>query len=226
MDEQQRRQVACITTIAKLLTGKYVKEEGWKPNYILTDGNLKISRVNLLGIVVNTREAESSFQSIMLDDTTAMINVREFEDTNILNNLNPGDKIMVIGRPREFNNNKYIIPEIVKKIDNDKWFELRKLHIKLEELRNRPATETSTKKTEETKDGEVVQEDEMIVDSEPLNVQDKIIETIRKLDNGAGIDIDKIVEEVKEDNTETIISNLLKQGEIFELKPGKIKVLD
>jgi RPA family protein len=219
MEEKQRRQVACITTISKLLNGKYVKEEGWKPNYILTEDGQKVSRINIIGIVIESGKAEN-YQSIMFDDTTAMISVRDFENTNILQNLNPGDKITVIGRPREFNNSKYIIPEIVKKIDNDKWFEVRKLQIELEQLQTKPTIQPTIEPTKQ--EDSVVEEDEVI----EYTTHDKVIESIRKLDTGDGADIDKVIADVKDKDTEEVISELMKKGSIFELKPGKIKVLD
>ena len=33
---------------------------------------------------------------------------------------------MIIGRPREYMNEKYIVTEILKKVDNPAWIELRK----------------------------------------------------------------------------------------------------
>ena len=52
MDKIQKRQVAYKTAISDILKADYVKEEGeWVPNYVKI-GDKKVSRVNILAVVV------------------------------------------------------------------------------------------------------------------------------------------------------------------------------
>ena len=198
-NEQQRRQVACKVKIQSLVSGKYVKEEGWTPNYILTDNGVKVSRVNLLGVVVEVPMSES-FQSLIVDDGSAKISVRDFEKSGLLNVTNIGDVILLIGRPREYGGEKYIIPEIVRKISDKRWIDVRKLELKMPEQ-------------EPVEDAEPVEE---------KNVFEKIVECIHELDKGEGVDMGEVL---KIGVSEQDVSKLLREGEIFEVKPGKLKSL-
>jgi hypothetical protein len=49
---------------------------------------------------------------------------------------------------------------------------------------------------------------------------------IRRLDKGDGADITEVIKESKDENAEKIIKNLIKIGELFEIRPGKIKILE
>lgn len=52
-----------------------------------------------------------------------------------------------------------------------------------------------------------------------------IREIIKNLDSGDGADIDEVVSKSEIDDTEKIIDNLLRDGEIYEIRPGRIKLL-
>jgi RPA family protein len=200
--EQQKRQVAKKIRISDLMNGRYMKEEGWTPNYIITEyGN--ISRANVLAFVVSKNE-DGSF---LIDDGSANISVRSFEDKAF--DVDVGSLVLIIGRPREWNNQKYIVPEIVRKVNNAKWIEVRK-----RELRN----------TEKIEPQETVPEtvEEEVVES-PYQ---KMLNIIRKKDQGSGADYDEIIMNSNIKDPERIMNTLLEEGEIFEIKPGRLKVLE
>ena len=52
-----------------------------------------------------------------------------------------------------------------------------------------------------------------------------IIEIIEQKDSGDGVGVDEIILESGIENCEKIINNLLEEGEIFEIRPGTVKVL-
>ena len=119
MPEPQRRQVAYKVRIKDLVNGRYVKEEGWNPNYIITNDGRQINRVNLIATVVSKpTEQDINYQSIILDDGTGRISIRNFEQNNLFDNIKLGDIILLIGRPREYGNEIYILAETIKKIQN------------------------------------------------------------------------------------------------------------
>jgi RPA family protein len=210
-NKQQKRQIAYKVSVNDILDGQYIKEEGWSPNHIkLTDGR-DIARVNLIGVVVDKPIGENvSQQNILVDDGSANISLRLFEDNKLFENINLGDPILIIGRPREFGTERYIVPEIIRKIENSNWIKLRKL-----ELGNKEE-KVEEKKIEvyDTNEEEVIEED------------GDIISLIKKLDKGDGADFNEIVEKCGKENGEKIINNMIKIGELFEIKPGKIKVLE
>ena len=88
--------------------------------------SLDISRVNVIATLVDKVEKPNYISSI-IDDGTGSISLRGFENKNIFSKVDVGDIVLVIGKVREFNNEKYLIPEIIKKVNNVQWVDIRKL---------------------------------------------------------------------------------------------------
>lgn len=213
MPESQRRQIAYKVRIKDLINGRYVKEEGWQPNYIITSDGRQVSRVNLIGtIVLKPTEENLNYQSIIVDDGSSKISIRSFEG-NVLKNVNVGDVILLIGRPREYGSEKYIVPEIVRVVDNKKWIDIRKLEIELHNKKNKRVNEDVVLKEE-------------VVEEKKESQADKIFKLIKEIDDGEGADTEEIISKANVEHVEKIIANLLEEGEIFEIKPGKLKVLE
>ncbi|MEA3430451.1 MAG: OB-fold nucleic acid binding domain-containing protein [Nanoarchaeota archaeon] len=212
MAEQQQRQTAFKTWIIDIIRGKYFVEEGWTPNYILTQKNKKISRLNIISTIINISKEDDIQQFIYVDDGSAEIAIRSFNEINYFKGLKVGDIIQIIGKVRTYNDEKYIVPEIIKKINNTKWLIVRKLEL----------GEIETKIQEEKINPELIKKDTETPEKKSNNEIDPILEKIKELDNGDGADFQEIV---KLSNEQTI-NNLLMNGEIFELKPGKLKVLE
>ena len=105
-----KRLVAKKVWVNDIITGEYIKKSGWEPSYFITQyGN--ISRINIIGFIVSTEQ-----NSFILDDGTGNISIRFFDSAPNIE-LSTGDLAIVIGRPRRWNNDTYIVPEIVKKVD-------------------------------------------------------------------------------------------------------------
>ena len=204
-EDYQERQVAIKIKIKEINEGKYVTQEGWKPNYLLTNHNQKVSRVNLMGIVLN-KEVNQNTLNLLLDDSSGNITIRFFEKMKNLDTINIGDTILLVGKIRIFNEEKYITPEIIKKVDKN-WLKLRRL-----ELNQNQATTQ-------------IVEEEKPVEEEPEDVNKKIIEIIKELDKGDGVLIEEVKEKTNLSDVDDIIEKMLKEGEIFNNLPGKIKVL-
>jgi len=163
---------AIHTWIADLLKGEIVQKEN-EPSALYIGGE-KLQRVRIYGTAVSTQE-------LIVDDGTGSILVRSF-DKPIIAEL--GDPVLVIGRPRLYNGEHYVIGEIVKKIDPI-WLAIIK-------KKNKKAG--------------------------PL-------ELIRELDKGEGADYEEVISQLGSKG-ESQITHLLATGEIFETRPGKLKVLE
>lgn len=219
MEQSQKRQVAYKVRINNILKGKYTKEEGeWVPNYIMI-GDKKVSRVNLIAVVVSKESLEeNSRQSLLIDDGSGRIQVRSFEEQNNFDELSIGDIVHIIGRPREYFSEKYIVSEIIKKIENPLWAEVRKLEVG----GNKDLKEQDAPAEPEISGGE-----EGIGNSKTEDdTNRKVFDMIKEIDEGAGADIQDIITRLEVDGAERIITRLLEQGEVFEIKPGRIKVLE
>ena len=223
MAEQFRqRAIAEKVSINLIKNSTYIKdEEEYAPNY-LEVGTRKISRVNIIGIIVDMENLNEKNSSLSIEDGTDQITVRGFEENVIPKELKVGDIVTVIGRPREYSNEKYILPEIIR-VTDQRWMIVRKFEIgdtKIQEIKSQP---------EETITEEVISDTEEIIndsDKEIIGDRDKIIEFIKTNDNGKGIEVEEIINKCSTKNCDKIIEDMLKEGDLFENLPGKVKVLE
>lgn len=194
----QKRQIAYKLQIKHLLENPYHQQEGWNPNYLQIN-DLKVSRVNLIAVVVSKEQ-----NNFILDDGTGQITTRLFEP---MKNDQPeiGETCLIIARIREYNSQKYLVPEIIKKIKNPQWIQVRKLELKNFTTTTKPVPE----KTEQ----------------ENLAPVENLLNLIKKLDQGSGADVDDLIKQSTLPDCEKMIEELLKEGDIFEISPGKIKIL-
>ncbi len=212
MAEQIERHIAYITNIKTLFSGK------------------KMSRVHLLAVVV--ARAEGGFAEITLDDGTGKIVAKSFEDTQFFVSVQLGDIVRIIGKVRSFNEQVYLIPEIMKKITNKKWVMFHQLLIKYRENVQGSSQPVSipelTEKLPENNEEELV-EDSVVsfIDEKetPPSPTDDLLQFIKELDKGDGAQVETVLAKGWEDG-EKILQNLLEAGEIFEIRPGRIKVLE
>ncbi len=221
MPEQQKRQIACKARIADLINGKYVKEEGWTPNYIITKQGKHISRINLIGTVISKTEDGPEYQSFVVDDGSGAISLRSFEKNDSVKSIEVGDVVILIGRPREYGSEKYIVPEIMKKINNKKWIDVRKIELKIEDLKTAELPAKEEKIVVESVGGEPEEQPKKATNKPQI-----VYEAVKELDSGQGVDIDKIIKKTGIRETEEIIRKFLMEGEMFEIRPGKIKILE
>jgi len=196
----QKRQVAIKSRIITLLKNEFIKKEGWEPSYILNAG-MKISRANLIATLVS--KEGGPMNDLIVDDGSGRICVRSFDDKEFGKKINVGEVVLLIGRPREYGEERYLLGELIKKIANKDWIKIRELELKYE------------KKPKETKE----------IKEEPSNIITKIISLIREIDQGEGADYEEVLSKSDDQKANNAIKNLLEQGEIFEIKPGKLKIL-
>lgn len=200
-----KRETATICMIEDILGGNFVKTEGWTPSYFETSiGN--ISRANILGVIVSI-----DGQGLLLDDGSGKMLLRSFDGKGF-DSFTLGDFVIVIGRPRLYNDQKYIMPEIIKKID-PAWSILRKVEI---EIARRGAVPINTPVR--------------VTVSEPIpptaNHYQKIFAFIRDLDAGDGAPTEEVIKRSGIPKADEMIKTLIEEGEIFEIRAGKLKILE
>lgn len=180
--------------IGDILKSTIIKNNGIDQNQILTIYG-EIYKVLIMGLIVSLED-----NAFLIDDGTGIIRAVYF-DKKIFD-FSLGDFVLVIGKVREYNNNKYIPIDIIRKVDK-KWFDIHKLelnHIKKIDL--------------------PIQEED-----QNIGPYQKVINLIAVMDKGEGVDISKIIASLNIENCELIINNLIEEGEIFEISPGKVKLL-
>jgi len=198
-----KRKVAKKLLISDIANATYIKRSGWEPSGVLTSYG-EVSRVFIMGVIVSKEE-----NNFLLDDGSGNILVRLFDSSINLENLSLGDLVTVVGRPREWESVKYIVPEIIKKTEEKKWYNVHQLIIKLQKKTNPIILPVEPEQNQNIE----------------LGPYQKVLNIIAILDKGQGADVQDIINHVKTENGETIIKSLLEEGEIFEISPGRIKLL-
>ena len=210
MAEEIKRQTAYKCSISTLNTGVFIKKQGWESSYLMTEYG-DFSRVNIMAVVVSKDDT-----SCVLDDSTSQINGRMFDKTEQMLPIIIGDVVMIVGRPRDFNNQIYLTIELIKKI-SPSWVAYRKKELsliqKIRKLDDLPKVEKK------------ILEPEIIDNKSSLGSKDKVAQVIKALDTGNGANIEDVLRLSKIQNGEEIISDMMMRGEIFELKAGYIKLM-
>lgn len=206
MAEIRKRETAHKLRIGDVLRGKPItsNESGQERFNFLELGDKRIVRVNIVGNIIDkfTSEGEKKYALLTLDDASGQINAKTFgQDTALFEEISQGHTVMLIGLLRIFNNELYILPEIIKIID-PRYLLIRKLEI------------------EKSLPKEIKKE-------EILAVKDQIIDMIKKEEENEGIDTEKLIMEIKA-SPELInqeIKKLLEEGIIYEPRPGRVRYL-
>jgi len=202
MPEIMQRATAYKLRIGDILSGKHILEEE-RFNF-LELGDKQVIRVNIIANIIEKYEGESEkkYLSFTIDDASGQIRVKIFgDDVSRFSNIEQGNTVMVIGKLRYFNNELYILPEIIKEQD-PRYLLVRKLELEKEMPKE-------------------------IKKEEILATKDQIIEMIKKAEQEGGIDTDKLIMEIKA-NPDIInqeITKLIEEGLVYEPRPGKIRYL-
>lgn len=202
-NQPMKRRVAFKFRIGALLSGEQVFD-GERLAHVLISGK-QVARVNVIANVIDKfvqEEDERKFGSLTLDDATGQIKLKVFgEDIEKFKELNQGDTVLIIGLLRFWNNEVYITPEIIKKKDPS-FLLVRKLEAELEQGK-------------EIDKGRIAE------------LKDKILTMIKAGESEGGVDIDKIIMELKEppEAINSEIKKLLEDGAAYEPRPGRLRYL-
>ncbi len=187
-----------------------------------------MSRVHIIAVVVGLSETGAS--DVTIDDGTGKVIARSFENPQFFRDIQLGDIVRVIGRVRSFHEQIYLIPEIMKKITNKIFITLHKLLLQRLEKQELiiPDVQVVSEMDELIEKENEENVEEIAVDADdtvPSSPFDTLINVIKRLDNGDGAQIETIIQEAGQES-EKIIHHMLETGEIFEIRPGRIKLLD
>lgn len=220
----RRRITAVKCRISDLVSGSYVKQEGFKPNYVLTEDGRKLSRVRIMAVLTNKFLSEDgNYAFVVLDDSTETIRSKAFQDIAVFNNVNVGDTVDFIGKIREYNEERYLVPELLVPITDPNLETLRRLDIVKAEsawkgkrkavIDAKPAAGSEEEIKAAVKEKAAPEEVEGVLESldseeekkteegeekaaeeDDKNARKIIIETITELDVGEGVEFGEIIE--------------------------------
>lgn len=205
-DNQFKRHIAFKFRVGDILAGKPVYD-GERFSF-LELGDKKIVRVNLVGNIVDKfdSEGDKKYSFFTVDDGSGQIKLKIFgDDVSKFKNFSQGQTVVIIGVLRNWNNETYIAPEIIKEYDV-RYLMIRKLEI--EKDRNKQV--------------DVLGRDKIVA------VKDKILSAIKSAEEDGGIEIDKIIMTLRDISPVIInqeIQKFLEEGIVFEPRPGKVRYL-
>ncbi len=208
-EQQFKRHIAYKLRIGDILIGKpIVNEERFS---FLEFGDKKIVRINVLGNIVDRYESEGGderrkYVFLTLDDGSGQIRLKIFgDDYEKFKHVVQGQTVVVIGVLRNWNNETYVSPEIIREMD-PRYLLVRKLEIEKDKTIN----------------AKPVEKEQIVA------IKDKILELIKNSEENNGIEVDEITQKFHE-TPQTIINQeiqkLLEEGIVFEPRPGKIRWL-
>lgn len=211
-----------------------------RPNYVITPFGESVARAKVVGAVTEKFVAEDGrFASVTVDDGTGAIHARVFaSDSRLIEDVVPGDLVAVVGKMKNYNNENYLAPDFVRRLDDPNYetmfrlevlqdlLEKRKVADDLRSMRDQMSEEELAEYAAEKYSMEpdalqaILQSTGPQVDHRPL-----ILDVISRLDSGEGAEIAKILEASKLDESmaERAISELLDEGEIYEPVVGRLK---
>ncbi len=198
-----KRNIAYKMRIGALTAGRQVVEAERFQFLDIGDGR-QIIRINVIANIIDKfiSEGEKQYGSLTLDDATGQIRLKLFgEDVQQLADFSQGDTVMVVGLLRSWNNDLYITPEVIKKKDPS-FLLVRKLEIEANAPKQLDKAATAA-------------------------LKDKILKMVKEAEKDGGIDIDKIIMDLKEspDVINIEIRKLLEDGVAYEPRPGKLRYL-
>jgi len=229
----KERQTAYKVSIGLLLSSKISFTEE-RFDHLDINGK-KVMRVSLVANIIEKYVSDNKpYATFTLDDGTGQIRAKFFEDINLLEDINVGDTVLLVGWLRHFNDELYLQPEIVKKLDV-RWIIARKLELERDYGRNvmqiqqpRQEMEQSFPRANEYNEEVTVHEEkiEMSKEEKPKkehNLKDDILDLVTK--NNEGIDIEKIILSLNYPVAEinSAITELIEEGKIYEPQPGRIR---
>ncbi len=115
--------------IYDLLAGSCVSQEGMSPDHVDVEGR-KVARANIIASVIEKFiNDDRTYGTLTLDDGSAQIRAKVFRDSvGLIDNIEVGSTIVLVGNVRSFNNEIYVVPDLLKVV-NEKKALVRRLEL-------------------------------------------------------------------------------------------------
>lgn len=195
-----KRATAYKLRIGDIFKGKKILD-GERFNF-LELGDKQIIRVNIVAnIVEKYSSSEKAYVSLTIDDASGQIRIKIFgEDVAKFTEVNQGDSVMIVGLLKNYNDELYITPEIIKKQD-PRYLLVRKLEFEKSQIKD-------------------------LNSQEMVALADKIVNKIKESEP-EGISQEQLILDLKDtpDLINQEVKKALEQGIIYEPRPGMLRYL-
>ncbi len=121
----RERMVAIRASIADIVNGTFGDDNGSR---VISPEGVELRRVLLVGNIVDQVVGNNNFASITIDDGTETIRAKAWgAEADMLQGVSGNILAIVIGKIREYENEIYIVPEIVREVDDPNLMTLHQL---------------------------------------------------------------------------------------------------
>jgi len=174
------------------------------------------SEVKIFGTVLSKNlyktEGKVEYGVLVISDGSGpTIQIKAWgNDASALDQFEKGELIDVVGKVRQKKDEIFLVPEIVKKLDDPNWRIVRELEIIEDYLRRNKARMRSPFRS----------------DDKERDLRTEIISIIDAKGGNTGIDFTELAKCIKHSNEEEIkktLNELLDQGTICETRPGRYR---
>lgn len=207
-------------------------------NTLVINESKEAKRIRLMATVIKKFISDDEkYGFLVLDDSTETVRTKAFrEDVNRIKSIGEGDIIDLIGRIDKYEDEVYIRPEIVKRIENPSWVLVRKLELlegnggHMKDKKESQAQLEGNKEQEKEKTKKLTEEkskrepEEEVVVDEVKTPEEEIYGFLNEK-NKAGFD--ELVKEFDydEEKIKDILKNLMQDGRVFEPRKKVYKSL-
>jgi len=227
--------------IEDIVLGQYMRSpDGTEPSYLLTPWGERVTRVRVMGTVVDKFVRDDlNYATLRIDDGSETVSLRAWQEgVKELDRFNVGDTVDVIGRVREFNGEVYLTPELLIRVEDPNWELVRELEViaarreaiaggvqpKLTKLEPRQLNIPLSQAAGEAEP--LAEADEEPLPIVPDEVKKRVAIAIQKLDSGAGVEPIKISNELNMSMAQVndALRVMFVDGDVFEPTHGKFRL--
>ncbi len=120
----RERMTAVRASVADIVHGTYSEEDG---HHVVSPQGVELRRVVLVGFIVRQYVGQGGFVIITIDDGTETITAKSWGETQSLEQVETNTLAMIVGKLREYEGEVYIVPEIVRPLDDANYMTLHQL---------------------------------------------------------------------------------------------------
>ncbi len=116
----KKRMTAIRASIADVIDGEFIKDPD--SSYVISPFGVQIRRAAFVAFVVRTYSKPGEFASITLDDGTETIQAKAWSTdrrkVDLLSAVENNKLVLLIGRIKQYNDDVYVDPEIIREVSD------------------------------------------------------------------------------------------------------------
>ena len=219
----QERMTAIRASVADIVKGKYSSDDGHK---VISPYGIELKRVMIVGHIVGQFTGKENFASITIDDGTETIQAKVWDqDVPLLQKIEEGILAVVVGKIREYKEEIYLLPEIVRPLSDPNFLTLHQLDRYYHLLKNGSAQSADSPTLEDHFDSEDSPAPTSEIKDLPTGLSGNILKFIKENDTSEGVQLGNIADHFAEQGVEKsdiniIVMDLVETGMIYEQRVG------